>query len=171
MAAYPLVRVEPADLARASADPLARLEALIAAVARNGCFIGSGVAARYPADGMLREYGIEGYYGQPLTTSDGEIIGLFTMMFCSPVSDRERVRPVIDIFAARAVTELERERIHGELRASEQRLNAAMEGALQGLWEWDLESDALVTFGTLSAVTRGDESTPTGNALVARVHP
>ncbi|MGE0857770.1 MAG: EAL domain-containing protein [Gammaproteobacteria bacterium] len=141
-----------------------------AAVAHNGCFIGSDVAARYPTDDMLRAYDIEGYYGQPLTTSDGEIIGLFTMMFCTAVSDRERVRPVIDIFAARAVTELERERIHGELRASEQRLNAAMEGALQGLWEWDLESDALVTFGTLSAVTRGDDSTPTGNALVARVH-
>jgi len=143
------------------------------AMANSGCFVGHGVAQRYPRDQMLEERGIEAYYGQPLATSDGEVIGLFTMMFTSPVTDRERVRPVIDIFAARAVTELERERNHGELRASEQRLNAAMEGAHQGLWEWELDSDTLTTFGSRYAGVdvRGAAPVGTGTTLVSRVHP
>jgi diguanylate cyclase (GGDEF)-like protein/PAS domain S-box-containing protein len=143
------------------------------AIAEAGCFVGHDVALRYPHDLMLAERGIEAYYGQPLATSDGEVIGLFTMMFIAPVIDRERVRPVIDIFAARAVTELERERTHAELRASEQRLNAAMEGAHQGLWEWDIDSDRLTTFGSRYAGVdeRGAPPVGTGVTLVSRVHP
>ncbi len=138
----------------------------------SGCFVGEGVAQRYPRDEMLAERGIEAYFGQPLATSDGEIIGLFTMMFTSPVTDRERVRPVIDIFSARAVTELERERTHAELRTSEQRLNAAMEGAHQGLWEWEVDSDALTTFGSRYAGIDEHGAAPlgTGSTLVSRVH-
>ncbi len=143
------------------------------AIANAGCFVGHGVAQRYPQDLMLKEYGIEAYYGQPLATSDGEIIGLFTLMFTSAVTDRERVRPVIDIFSARAVTELERERTHAELRASEQRLNAAMEGGHQGLWEWDIDTDTLTTFGSHYAGVDEDGAAPvgTGTTLMSRVHP
>ena len=143
------------------------------AIAKGGCFVGHDVAARYPTDTMLQERGIEAYYGQPLASSDGEIIGVFTMMFTSAVTDRERVQPVIDIFAARAVTELERERTHADLRASEQRLNAAMEGAHQGLWEWEVDSDKLTIFGSRYGGTDlpGAPPTDTGRSLAVRIHP
>jgi diguanylate cyclase (GGDEF)-like protein/PAS domain S-box-containing protein len=143
------------------------------AIANGGYFVGHGVAARYPNDPLLQARSIEAYYGQPLATSDGEIIGIFTMMFTSAVTERERVQPVIDIFAARAVTELERERTHAELRASEQRLNAAMEGAHQGLWEWDVNSDDLTIFGSRYGGTdvTGAPPTATGTSMAARIHP
>ena len=142
-------------------------------IANAGYFVSRGVAARYPLDLMLEERSIEAYYGQPLATSEGEIIGLFIMMFTSAVTDRERVRPVVDIFAARAVSELERERTHADLRVSEQRLNAAMEGAHQGLWEWDIDSDALTTFGSRYAGVdeRGAAPVGSGSTLLSRVHP
>ena len=142
-------------------------------LADGGCFVGHDVAARYPADPMLKALAVEAYYGQLLTTSDGEMIGIFTVMFANPVVDRERVQPVINIFAARAVTELERERTHAELRASEQRLNAAMEGAQQGLWEWEIDSDNLTLFGSRygGIDAAGSPPTGTGSTLAARVHP
>ena len=142
------------------------------ALAQSGCFIGQDVATLFPDDKKLAELNLEAYYGQPLVSSDGEAIGLFTTLFTSPVLDRERVRPVIDIFAARAVTELERERTHGELRASEERLNAALEGAHQGLWEWDVDGDALV-FDSCGAAfkTSGALASPTGVAAFRWVHP
>ena len=143
------------------------------ALANNGCFVGGGVATLYPTDTMLQERGIEAYYGQPLATSDGEIIGVFSMLFTSVIADRERVQPVIDIFAARAVTELERERTHGELRASEQRLNAAMEGAHQGLWEWEVDSDNLTIFGSRYGGPDAPAASAagTGRSLIERIHP
>ncbi len=142
------------------------------AIANGGCFVGHDVAAQYPSDTLLQERGIEAYYGQPLATSDGEIIGIFSMMFTSAVTDRERVQPVIDIFAARAVTELERERTHAELQASEQRLNAAIEGAHQGLWEWEVESDRLMVFGSRygGSVLPGAPPTNSGRSMAARIH-
>ena len=141
-------------------------------IANGGCFVGYGVATQYPADTMLQEHNIEAYYGQPLASSDGEIIGVFIVMFTSPVADSERVQPVVDIFAARAVTELERERTHAELRASEQRLNAAMEGAHQGLWEWELDSDKLTVFGSRYGGfdAAGASAVDSGSTVAARIH-
>ena len=143
------------------------------ALAHGACFVGHDVTAHYPADVTLKARGIEAYYGQPLATSDGEIIGIFSMMFTSAVTDRERLQPVIDIFAARAVTELERERTHAELRVSEQRLNAAMEGAQQGLWEWQIDSDRLTIIGSRYGGLEMPGSLPvgTGRSLAARIHP
>ena len=143
------------------------------AIAGNGCFIAAGAAAQYPTDHMLTARHIEGYVGQPLATSDGHTVGLFTLFFTLPIAAAERVRPVIDIFAARAINELERERTHTDLYTSEQRLNAAIEGANQGLWEWRVASDELTIYGSRFTRLHGSTGAPlrASSSLLEVVHP
>lgn len=117
------------------------------ALAEEHCYVGSGAAKAWPQDPILSYRGIEGYAGRRLATADGETTGLFVLLFCAAAPPRDRVRVVLDVFAARTIAELERERALGVLRASEQRLNAAITGGEQGVWEWDVQTDELNLFG------------------------
>ncbi len=137
------------------------------------CHMPTDMGVEYPDNHILREWNIRGYAGQRLSSADGDVIGIFGLLFTRPPSDSSRLRTVIDIFAARAAVELERERTHGELEASEQRLNAAIEGGDQGVWEWESGSDCMVAFGRhFRDLGYSDEKAiGTGAALADHLHP
>ena len=137
------------------------------------CHIPVDVREEYPNDGTLIDWNIRGYAGQRLCSADGDVIGVFALMFEQRPSDSSRLLTVMDIFAARAAAELERERTHGELQASEQRLNVAIEGGDQGVWEWEPDSDRMVAFGRhFRELGYSDEKTiGSGMALADHLHP
>ena len=83
------------------------------------------------------------------------------------------MRAVLDIFAARATAELDRERTHADLLASERRLNAAMASGNQGIWEWELDSDQFTTMGAhfLALGYDGAPRSTTGILVSDRIHP
>lgn len=143
------------------------------ALSRRACLVPAAVQAQYPEDELLATWSIEGYAGRALAGTDDATIGLFVLMFDRPVPDESRVETVIDIFAARAAAELERERTHGELRASEARLNAAIEGGNQGVWEWEPDSDRFVGFGHQFRALGYADATELKSAaqLTRHVHP
>ena len=134
---------------------------------KDRCFIPCQVSDAYPNDDMLRDWHLEGYAGQRLVASDGEIIGLLVLMFNHEISDHERTHNVLDVFAARAAKELERERTYAVLRASEERLNTALEGSGQGVWEWYPETDEFDLVG----VAFNDFDVCTGNEMFDLIHP
>jgi diguanylate cyclase (GGDEF)-like protein/PAS domain S-box-containing protein len=135
---------------------------------KNGrCLIAGQVAAAYPNDDMLRDGTLEGYAGQRLLSSDGETIGLLVLLFEREIADHERTENVLDVFAARAAKELEREQTYAVLRASEERLNTALEGSRQGVWEWYPESDEFDIVG----VSFSNFDVHTGNEMFDLIHP
>ncbi|MGR8918401.1 MAG: EAL domain-containing protein [Gammaproteobacteria bacterium] len=66
-----------------------------------------------------------------------------------------------------AAVELERKGGTGELLASEERLNAAIEGSGLGVWEWNLENDRFELIGEAFSDVAGS----TGSAMLERLHP
>ncbi|TDJ64204.1 MAG: PAS domain S-box protein, partial [Proteobacteria bacterium] len=138
------------------------------------CYIPTGVAGAYPKDQALSEWGIEGYAGQRLVDADGGSIGIFTLLFVNSAPAEAGLRTVLDIFAARAAAELEREQAVEVLTASQQRLNAAIAGGAQGVWEWTIETDAWSFFGQLHSDLEGhnkEHAIRTGAEFYARFHP
>lgn len=62
---------------------------------------------KFPQDQMLIDMGINGYYGAPLHSSDGHVIGLLVAMYVATVPDSERVESIFDLFAGRIAAEIE----------------------------------------------------------------
>lgn len=61
----------------------------------------------FPQDQMLVDMSINGYYGAPLHSSDGHVIGVLVAMYENKVSDSERVESIFDLFAGRIAAEIE----------------------------------------------------------------
>lgn len=102
------------------------------------CYIPEGIQERFPDDAWLREMGIEGFLGAPLTDSSGQVIGLLEVMDTAPIYRSRDVGAILAVFAARAAAELERLRIEAALAQSEDRLEAAISGSRDGLFDADL---------------------------------
>jgi len=72
------------------------------------CFFGSGVQQTFPADGMLKSWGVESYLGAPLISSTGKVIGNLCLLDRGPMQDEARAKAILGPFAARAAAELDR---------------------------------------------------------------
>lgn len=74
----------------------------------------------YPEATVPRELDAQSYVGTPLRAADGEVIGLIGVLLLKPLSDVKRPAQIVELFAARAQAELERQRAEASLRKSEQ---------------------------------------------------
>jgi PAS domain S-box-containing protein len=93
------------------------------------CHYPRGVAARFPADTPLTEWGIESYLGVPLPGPDGRHLGHLAVFGERPLPDEPRLLYTFRIFASRAAAELERLRTERLLRQSEERFRELYEEA------------------------------------------
>lgn len=114
------------------------------------CIFGSGIQALFPDDTLLHDMGIEAYVGIPLLGSTGNVVGLLVALHDSELHDSDEVRDLLRIFSRRAATELERGRAEHELKQSREelqqaheRLDLAITGTSDGLWDWDMNSGAV----------------------------
>jgi PAS domain S-box-containing protein len=80
------------------------------------CHVRDQVAARYPRDEGLSRMGAESYVGMVLRGSTGQVLGLVNAVHDRPLDDIPRPEQVLRIFAARAVSELERRQAEHELQ-------------------------------------------------------
>lgn len=79
------------------------------------CFIRDGVAERYPHDPGLRRLGAESYVGTTLRTSSGAVLGIVNAIHDRPLEEVVRPEGVLQVFAARAAAELERQLAEREI--------------------------------------------------------
>lgn len=77
-------------------------------VGHTTCMHHTGVADEFPEDIMLRDMGVDSYMGSPMFSTTGEPIGLIVVLDSKPMLNAEGLRPVLEIFAARAGAEIER---------------------------------------------------------------
>lgn len=131
------------------------------------CIIPSAVRARYPSDQLLVDLNVDAYAGKRLSDADGRQIGILVLLFYKPVSDDARTSNVLNVFAARAAAELERELNHAELRSNQLRVSAAIEGSAEGIWDWNPQTDALEILGENFA----EGGLIRGETMFERIHP
>jgi len=72
------------------------------------CSFDSNVQQLYPDDKLLFEMGVVSYVGIPLLSSEGEIIGLISVLFKSPLKNKKTIKLILKISAIRAAQELEK---------------------------------------------------------------
>jgi PAS domain S-box-containing protein len=73
------------------------------------------VADRYPGDEDLRRMNAQSYVGTALRASTGEVLGIVNAIHDRPLDEVVRPEGVLQVFAARAVAELERLRAEREI--------------------------------------------------------
>jgi len=79
------------------------------------CHVRDGVAERYPQDERLRGLLAASYVGTALRASTGEALGVVSVVHDRPLDEVVRPEAVLQVFAARAATELERLRAEREI--------------------------------------------------------
>jgi two-component system cell cycle sensor histidine kinase/response regulator CckA len=82
-------------------------------------FFPTGVATRFPRAKVLAKRGIEAYLGTPLFDSAGRKIGVLCVMSDGAIDLSRAPQAVVEIFAARAASEIERLRLQTQLMRSQ----------------------------------------------------
>lgn len=80
------------------------------------CIVHEGAAIMLPAETKGALSWVNGYVGRRLDNSHGQPMGLIGVMFKKPLDDVDVVRNVVQIFAARAASELERQQDETRIR-------------------------------------------------------
>lgn len=78
------------------------------ALKENICSIPSGVTKKFPHASVMASMNVEGYCGIPLLSGKGRNIGLLAVMHRRPLRNMHYIKSLIQIFASRAASELER---------------------------------------------------------------
>ena len=86
------------------------------------CFYSSKVQDIFPEDILLKEMGVESYYGSPLINSQGIAIGVMVLLDDKPMVDSTFTRSVLNSFASRAAAEIERHKAQEKIKLNEERL-------------------------------------------------
>ena len=94
----------------------------------------------FPLDKDLQDLGAEAYIGVPTRGGDGKVNGILCAVFRHKLAPQPMRREVMEIIAARAGTEIERQQSEQALRESEERWSFALEGAGEGVWDWDMQT-------------------------------
>lgn len=89
-------------------------------VAASTCHYASRVASKFPGDVALATKNIDAYLGTPLLDHTGTPIGILAVMHREPFSFGDEGQSLIEIFAMRAATEIERRRNERRIFESEQ---------------------------------------------------
>ncbi len=114
------------------------------------CVYGERVRQAFPGDRHLRRLEAESYIAVPLVGPDAERAGFAAVVARSPTGDPDRHLEILRAFASRAASELKRLDVETQLRDSERRVKAIMDGA----------ADMIVTIdagGTIETVNRAAE--------------
>jgi len=126
---------------------------------QGACTIGRDVQAQFPRDRLLVDMGVEAYSGVILRRGAGSPLGLLVVLDRRPFTDPQAVSSLLNIFAARATAELERQHALAALRDSESRFRRLIDSNLIGVLFWTREGgviDANDSFLHLIGYSRDD---------------
>ena len=87
-----------------------------------------------------RRHGIRGCWSQPVLSATGELLATVAVCRDRPGRPSEEELRLVQRASHLVAIAMERHRAEARLRASEQRLAFALEGANDGLWDWDIRT-------------------------------
>jgi two-component system, sensor histidine kinase and response regulator len=91
------------------------------------CAYPSGLQQEFPTAGLLKQIGAEGYAGAPLFDVNQKVIGTLCIIDTKPLQVNDRTRALLNVFAARAATELQRKWAEDEKRLTYEDLEFRVE--------------------------------------------
>jgi two-component system, cell cycle sensor histidine kinase and response regulator CckA len=112
------------------------------ALQRRICHFAEGVRDRYPENMLLRELGVESYTGASILDADHQPVGVLAVLDDRPRYHQEDLFSAVYLLSVRAGAELERERIAGEMRETEERWLELARGTSDGLFDIDFATGA-----------------------------
>jgi PAS domain S-box-containing protein len=86
--------------------------------------------SRFPCDMVLQELNLHAYAGIPLLSPEGEVIGLMAVFFDQPIREGGLILSTLQIFAARAGAEIERQNADARIREQASLLDKARDAIL-----------------------------------------
>jgi PAS domain S-box-containing protein len=85
------------------------------------------IRGQFPEDLLLKKLNIESYLAVPLLDTKGMAIGIMVVMNHTPITEAERLKEILQIFAIRAASELERRYAEESLQKLNRELEARIE--------------------------------------------
>ncbi len=123
------------------------------------CIYPQGIQQLFPEDQLLVVLGIEAYAGIPLLHQDGSVAGVMVVLFASPLKQPELVRSTLQIFAARAAAELDRQLSDARIREQASLLDKAQDAILvrsldHSIAYWNKSAERLYGWSSEEAIGR-----------------
>lgn len=140
-------------------------------VSKQLCYYQSGVQQLFPCDTSLVEMGVDSYVGTPLFDGRGRALGLLVVMHSTPLPDPERAATVLQIFAARAAAELERQRTERALRESEERYSKIFHYSNDAIFIVDPVQDVILDVNPRACSMLGFARDELLSTPVSAIHP
>ena len=100
----------------------------------------SNAQKQFPSDTLLKSVEAQACIGLPLTNAAGHHIGVLMGLFRHPVASLRPSKALLEIFAARAASELARKQDEEKLRESQQRYRAFIARNSDAMWRVEFPS-------------------------------
>jgi PAS domain S-box-containing protein len=94
-----------------------------------GCSWNNAASTLFPPDALPSSWTINSYVGNVLRGRAGHILGLLLVFSPEPIGNIHVAQSIVQLFAARAASEIQRKKAEDALRDSEQRYRAIVEHA------------------------------------------
>lgn len=87
------------------------------------CIIPRDASSVYPNDELIKKLNIESYVGTPLVDSKGDMLGILCVLDDKPIQQNDRFDEILQIFANRISSELERREIETQKKDATDKLS------------------------------------------------
>ncbi len=125
-------------------------------VVTNGlCIYQQGVLERFPHDHLAISMGVESYIGIPLISSHSITLGPMAVFSRRPIRETQLAASMLQIFAVRAASELERLQSERILKETEARLKTIVDSVHAGILVIDPETHQIVDVNEVAASSLG----------------
>lgn len=114
-----------------------------------------GVPGLFPHDHLAKEMDVESYIGIPLISSHRVTLGPMAVFSRRPIRETHLAASLLQVFAARAASELERRQAELVLKETEARLKTIVDSVHTGILVIDPENHRIVDVNELAASSLG----------------
>ena len=136
-----------------------------------GCAWNNVSTPLFPQTSVLSSWEVTSYMGNALRGQAGQIIGLLVALSPEPITNPHVAISIVQLFAARAASELQRKKTEDALRDSEQRYRAIVENAYDLIIEISRQGKCNYVSPNCQAALGHDSSDMLGKSFFDFVYP
>ena len=140
-------------------------------IGTKGCAWNNVSSPLFPHTSPLASWQVTSYMGNALRGQAGQIIGLLVVLSSEPISNPHVAKSIVQLFAARAASELQRKKTEDALRDSEERYRAIIENAYDLIIETNNQGECNYVSPNCEAVLGYHSTDLIGKSFLDFVYP